>query len=373
MKILSYQSFSLFVSSGGGRILRRLYEGYESDIFSLTLNTHKIGQVRGNIPEKVIPLIPVHRSWMRWKIREGVKWLRENVFDTISINKIKHEAKSIQFDILHVVDHGPFSSVLCSKSFLSGKPLWVSFHDHFSTTGGSFQNSQKLWDMADRRLVISNEMGKEYQRIFGNKSFEVITDGVLENEISKPVKVNNDGKVIIYFAGLLHIDYLPLFKVLAEALDLLADDGLQIKLILRGTQDVNFLADRHFEIEYRPVTTNYNELKEELDAATILYLPIKFTTPDFYLYSLSTKMVGYLGGSGSILYHGPDDSAAGNLLNKTGSAICCNSLDTTDMINSLKAVLDDNCKVSFNAKTTAENEFNLLKIRQRFWQPFLNN
>jgi hypothetical protein len=368
MKILSYQSFSLYDNGGGSRILRRLYQGNESQVSSLAFTIDSSQPVSGDIVEKVIPLTPLTRSWMRWKLRDGVVWLRENAFKSLSDRNIRKAAAEIPFDILHVVDHGPFSSTLCDDSFLDGKSLWVSFHDHFSTTGSSFSNANKLWKSADRRLVISDELGNEYRQLFGDKSFEIITDGVFINEISEPAIVNKS-TVTIYFAGLLHINYLPLFKVLANSLDILSHEGLKIKLILRGTQFVDFLDQRNFEIEYRPFSIDYDELKQELDLATIMYLPIKFEPADFYLYSLSTKMVGYLGASGSILYHGPANSAASNLLKQSMAAIGCYTLDTKDMLESLRNILKEDCKVSYNAKNLAKNHFNLQKIKERFWEP----
>ncbi|HEY8780369.1 MAG TPA: hypothetical protein VIM16_02040 [Mucilaginibacter sp.] len=368
MKILSYQSFSLYDNGGGSRILRRLYQGNESQVSSIAFTVYPSAPVNGDIDEKIIPLRPLTRSWMRWILRDGVIWLRENVFKSRVNKNIWKTAAKIPFDVLHVVDHGPFSTVLCNDSFLSGKSLWVSFHDHFLTTGGSFNNANTLWNSADRRMVISNELGNEYNRLFGEKDFEIITDGVFINEISEPVTTN--GPVItIYFAGLLHIDYLPLFNVLANSLDILAKEGLKIKLILRGTQFVNFLDKRGFEIEYRPFSTDDDELKQELDSATILYLPIKFKPADFYLYSLSTKMIGYLGAPGSILYHGPADAAVNNLLKKSMSAVGCYTLDTKDVLESLYEILNEDCKVSFNAKKLAKSHFNFQKIKEGFWGP----
>jgi len=52
MKILSYQSFSLYVNSGGSRILRRLYKGHEADVFSLAIEAGHYKHAMGAIAEK---------------------------------------------------------------------------------------------------------------------------------------------------------------------------------------------------------------------------------------------------------------------------------------------------------------------------------
>jgi hypothetical protein len=367
MRILSFQPFSLYESGGGSRILRRLYQGHEDDVVSLALlaNDHRIKE--GPIPETAITPLPAHRQWMKWYLRDGAAWLRETVFRDQTAGRIRKAAAQYAFDVLHVVNHGPFSAALCDFAGLPSSSLWASFHDHFSTSGSSLQDAKKLWNMADRRLVISREMGGEYRRLLGEKDFEVVTDGVEETEIATAGHYNG-AQVVIYFAGLLHIDYLPLFRCLADALDLLASHGFLVKLVLRGTQTLDFLSGRSFRIEYLPLTLDDNELKRELNAATLLYLPIKFTVPAFYRYSLSTKMVGYLGSPGHILYHGPDDSAASQMLQQADAAACCTSLNKFEMLASLKSLLSGRKNYSRNAKALARSEFDLPSLRQRFWK-----
>jgi hypothetical protein len=216
--------------------------------------------------------------------------------------------------------------------------------------------------------MISRELGNEYQRVFGDKPFEVITDGVATEEISQPEPVAGKSPVTIYFAGLLHIDYLPLFNVLADSLEVLAWQAIPVKLILRGTSSVGFLNNRSFEVEYKQGFVTDEEVKKELDAADILYLPIKFNLPAFYLYSLSTKMVSYLGGCGTILYHGPKDSAACNFLRSNQGAICCTTLEVNDLANAVKECLQTDATFSANAKKMAFDHFLLSTLQNRFWQ-----
>ena len=79
-------------------------------------------------------------------------------------------------------------------------------------------------------------------------------------------------------------------------------------------------------------------------------------------------MIGYLGASGTILYHGPADSAACNLLRNSAAAACCTSLDAGDMVNILLQVINNKNDYSANAKKVAHTEFNFDIIQQRFWQ-----
>lgn len=367
MKILSYHPFSLYANGGGNRILRRLYEGHEADVISLVVEASAEKLIAGKMLEIIVYAKPVINPWARWKLRNVLTWLRTTTFKKYTISKIQKQAAKINYDTLHVINHGVFSAALCEGAFVNTKPLWVSFHDHYKEVKSPEEDTKILWVTADRRLVISEELGQHYQQIFGNKPYEIITDGVNPGEITIPIKTIYK-QITIYFAGLLHITYMPLFNAFANAIDVLSrQGGYSFKLILRGTQNLKFLNNRSFETEYRQVTFNDKELKDELDEATILYLPIKFTSPYFYLYSLSTKMVGYLGAPGTILYHGPGDSAAFKLLKKKNAAVCCTSLNIDELTKTISIALNQDKEIALNAKILANDQFNMQTIQQRFW------
>ena len=365
MKILSFQPCSLYQNGGMGRLLRRLYQGHEIDIIGLYISNGNTTVKHGEIKEIAIPAFPIIKSWMRWKARDFFMWMQDSLFYAYTKSKIQRAVAKTSFDVLHVINHGVYSTALCNDNFLIRKQLWTSFHDHFSLCS-SFEDAQKLWNRSDRRLMISVELGNEYQRIFGDKKFEIITDGVYAEEISEPKKKKHD-EISIYFSGLMHIEYYPLLEVLADSIDDLVDMGYSFKLILRGTQKMKFLKTRKFEIDYRSDFISDDQIKKELDMADILYLPIKFSMPDFYLYSLSTKMISYLGASGNILYHGPSDSAACNFLKKNNAAFCCVSLLKNDMIYQIEEILSADGSKCKNAKKIAKSNFDLNFIQNNFW------
>jgi glycosyltransferase involved in cell wall biosynthesis len=366
MKILSFQPASLYQNGGMGRLLRSLYKGHENDVTALYINYSNSPIIKGNIDEIVINLFPVQRFWMRWKLRTFFKWIRESLFFYYTKHKIKKRVSYLSFDVLHVINQGLFCSVLCNTDVLVNKKVWTSFHDHY-LLASSFKDTQLLWNYSDRRLMISKELGEEYQRVFGMKDFELITDGLTTEEISTPKLMGKD-KTSVYFAGLMHIAYYPLLEVLADSLDELVDEGYTFELILRGTQKMNFLNNRKFNVIYRSNFITDKELKKEMDLADILYLPIKFSEPNFYLYSLSTKLISYLGASGKILFHGPSDSAACNLLREKNAAFCCVSLLKTEMIPLIKEILEVDENISNNAKKLAKSNFDLNVIQNTFWK-----
>lgn len=364
IKLLSLQPGSLYENGGAARVLRRFYVGHEENVTALYARLNAEPPRQGPIKEVAVPVYPFHRSWMRWHLRTLGRFLRDKFFFPSNAKRIVRAAAQIDFDVIHVINHGSYSAVLCNAYFAE-KPLWVSFHDHYSTCG-NYKDSKTLWERADRRIVISEELGSAYQQAFGHKEFELLTDGVLPGEVSVPT-ANSGLPVCIYFAGLLHIEYLPQFRVLADALDLLLKEGLPCKLVLRGTQPIGFLNGRSFVVEYLQNYVTDQDVKKEMDEADILYLPIKFSIPDFYLYSLSTKMVGYLGSSGSILYHGPEDSAACKLLSRYQASENCTSFDALELKEKIINLLRNKYAISSNAKKLANSEFNLLKLRAKFW------
>lgn len=366
MKILSFQPYSLYAAGGGSRILRRLYEGREYNIRSMVVTAYP-STYSGPIAETTVYARPTQRRWMRFVLRNWAIWLRSKVFRKATERSLFRRALKEDFDVLHIVNHGDFSALLCTDALLENRRLWVSFHDHFKSIGSSAQHARLLWEKANRRLVISAELGDEYNKLFGKKDYQIITDGVAQNEVTYRALASNDGAIVVYFAGLLHIDYIPLFQVLAAALDVLAEMGKKITLVLRGTQKLDFLANRKFIVDYKPLIIDNQVLKQELDSATILYLPMKFTDPEFYKYSLSTKMVGYLGAPGVILYHGPGESAACRLLERNEASLICTNLEISSLASTIHQCTSDWERLATNAKKLALQQFDIEKIRSLFW------
>ena len=369
IKLLSFQNFSLYQNGGASRVLRRLFKGRENSVISVyVFDRKKVNSDEHIIHEIAIPSHPLYAKWMRSFVRSFSIYLRDKVLLKWNLIRGQKKIENLDFNVTHVIDHGPYPAtfILLNKTKIDNN-LWVSFHDHYTLTHKNINNTKFLWNAANRRLVISDQLGKEYQFLFGNKNYEVITDGVAKNEISTPTLPSLIETISIYFSGLLHNDYVPLFKVLANALDILSLD-FDFKLILRGTHKLDFLENRKFEVEYRSYYSDDDTIKVEMDETDILYLPIKFSNPDFYRFSLSTKMIGYLGACGTILYHGPQESAAAKKLIENNAAFFCFDLDTQNMVATIKKFLyGDNLLFSANAKTLAENDFCLESIRSKFW------
>lgn len=368
MRVLTHQPFSIHAIGGGARILRRLFEGHERDVASICLKCSSHVPPRGPFRETEVSAFPVRRRWHRSLPGKMFDFARNRVFREATIAKVRRAAALENFDVLHVVAHGRFNSTFCDPASRAGKPLWVSFHDHWIPGVDNPDDIGGLWRAADRRFVISSELGEKYAKDFGSADWTILSDGVADAEFQSPR--GHVGKTLnLYFGGMLHLDYQPLFEALAEALDSLVQRGWSPVLHLRGTQRLAFMQGRRFEVRQLPATLSDDELRSDLDKADILYLPIGFSMPHFYLHSLSTKMVGYLGAPGAILYHGPPESAAARLLRNANAAAFAESLDPEPLAGAACLAVSRALEFSTNSKTLARERFNLSEMRHRFWNP----
>ena len=364
--ILSFQPFAILAHGGGARIIRRLVENRKSCVIFFSF-VDRISKSKSQYNEIGYLLFPSQKKWMRWHLKHIIHYVRNTVLYRFHKLMIESKVSKLQFDVLHIVDHGKYSDILISWAQSKNIPIWVSFHDHFNTTGSFKYVTKNLWVAASKRMVISKEMGEHYCHLFGKEKYHIVTDGLTEAEIS-PAKIRVDlPKLKVYFAGLLHVEYYQLLKSFCEALNILAkQEGLYISLILRGTQKLDFLDASSIDIDYRGFTIDQDFLKEEMNEADILYLPIKYENEYFYKYSFSTKMVGYLGAPGNIFYHGPKEAAAARFLEKNQCGVICDTMEPARILEKIKEIIF-NYSYSLAAKNVAYKQFQLKNMQQLFW------
>lgn len=365
-RILSFQPFSVLGNGGGPRILRRLVEGREDEVvFFSFADSKKV--VPSKIKEIPFILYPIQRSWMRSFLRTFFFNIRHRVLFNSHIKRLKNEVSKLDFDVLHILDHSIYSGALLDVAKAKNVPVWVSFHDHFKSTASSGIVTGELWKYSSKRMVISDEIGKHYSELYGAKDYIIVTDGLKQNEISPAKNSFSTNTLKVYFGGLLHLEYYELFESFHKALELFSKNkNRKVSLILRGTQNLDFLNNSKLEIEYRPFSIDNEVLRLEMNDADLLYLPIKYTDVEFYLYSFSTKMIGYLGASGNIFYHGPKEAAAAIFLEKNNCGIICDSLNIDEIESCLQKSLSE-FTYSENAKKIAHERFEMGKMQEMFF------
>jgi hypothetical protein len=364
--ILSFQPFTVLGNGGGPRILRRLVEGREDEVMFFSF-FNRFFKNDSKFRETAYVLLPVHRSWMRSVLRKLHFYLRYNLLYEFNSRRIRSRVAKLDFEILHVLDHSKYANILIGMAIEKKIPVWASFHDHFKTTGSSDVICGDIWRNAAKRMVISEEIGQHYAVLFGGGDYIIVTDGLKANEIAPAKEKIDSSDLNIYFGGLLHIEYYEVFESFCKALDMLSGEGVKISLVLRGTQTLSFLENTRFKVDYRPFSMDNELLKNEMNEADILYLPIKFNDEEFFLYSFSTKMIGYLGASGNIFYHGPAEAAAARFIERENCGLICDSLDPAVIVKDIKSAIQTN-SYSVKAKEVANREYLLKHMQDRFFQ-----
>ncbi len=124
----------------------------------------------------------------------------------------------------------------------------------------------------------------------------------------------------------------------------------------------------------KPVTVlpyaGERQVEKDMDEADLLYMPMPFGSEheNFARYSVSTKMVTYIGSGLPIFYHGPATSAAYAILSRNNAALFGNTLEPDDVASALTNVTsqppDDLVR---NAQALAQREFMLADQTRRFW------
>jgi hypothetical protein len=115
------------------------------------------------------------------------------------------------------------------------------------------------------------------------------------------------------------------------------------------------------------------EVERDMLTADLLYQPMPFQAHarPFNRFSMSTKMITYLGSGLPIFYHGPDDAAACKLLTRRDAAAICNTLDPEDIAKQLLDGAARRESIVKNALALARSEFMLAEQQRRFWEPIL--
>jgi hypothetical protein len=113
------------------------------------------------------------------------------------------------------------------------------------------------------------------------------------------------------------------------------------------------------------------DVRADIGASDLLYLPLMFepTYRDMVAFSLSTKLVTYLASGVPILYHGPPDCAAYELLASNDAAILATSPDPAFVAGAITDGLKRAQELTANACQLARREFMLEDQRARFWRP----
>ena len=255
-----------------------------------------------------------------------------------------------------------------------GLPYYLTIHDdlQYALKGRPELNEgmshlPEVWEKSTHRFVISEVMGEEYCRRYGDQPYSIVTDGISQLEVAPLPRPKKSFR--LYFMGAVHLSYERNFRSLHGALQLLKIDhpDWDISLTIRGGCPFQF-ENTHVPVNFLPWASEA-EVGRDLEQADYLYLPLPLDPEfeSFVKFSLSTKMVTYLGSGLPIVYHGPKQAAASELLSDAQAAIICNSSQEIDIKTTLSQAPFIREEIINHALQLGKDSFTVDQVRRSFW------
>ena len=374
MRIAFVQPFGLGSPGGGPKILRALLEDAPVDWKSFAAGVRP-----PSVPFVVEDHLPLRPSFGRLEQTRFHRFLKKlnPLFEGKFERRLESACRKFGATDLH--------SIPCGADFAASwrvaRRLGLKFHlnvhdDQFATPGRHVLGPQainllpEIWRDADSRFVISEPLGWEYCSRYGERPYEIITDGV---ETLGSLRVAIPNRLNIYFMGLFHNRYEPNLACLSEAVEILRKNHPEWQAGIRlrcGAMRRGFRPGGT-SIQILPFGTE-SDIENDLAQVDLLYMPLPFGPEDefFVRFSLSTKMVTYLGSGIPILYHGPQNSAAHGVLTAGGAAFTFDSLHAAALAEILARVVahpELGRQHAGRALELAFAKFLLSDQRSRFW------
>jgi hypothetical protein len=369
------QPFGLYSPGGGSRILRALLEGEHPEVLSLYTGVSTATASRG-IEEIHIPTRPGLGRLDRTRFHKSLGIL-DGVFDGRFESRLRRIIQERGIQAIHIVPHGydlvPVHRVATALSI----PYFLSIHDELEYVAAGHPLLKQMvatlreaWRGARGVFVISDEMGREYSARYGKREYEVITDGLASTAdapLARPQK-----SLRVYFMGLFLYRYQSNFRAMLEALKKIRsrNPDWDISVTCRCGTIFGEVTDEDVPVTVLPFAPE-SEVAKDMLSADLLYQPLPFEADavNFGKFSLSTKLVTYLGSGLPILYHGPADTAACKLLTSRDAAITCTTLDPEIIAGQLTESLERRDSIVNNALDLARERFMLADQQRRFWRP----
>jgi glycosyltransferase involved in cell wall biosynthesis len=378
MRIAFISPASINGESGSSRIFRTLQETAPEDvkIYNITTTVGHIKgwpQIRGSFEEYFLPWRPSFGRIERSRFDGMPNVLGSMLWGEAFKNGLREFLKESKIEVINAHSHGIEFWWAFEVAQGLKIPYYLTCHDLLEYNLSRWANissvNSKLcivWREAKRRFVISKELGEEYCRRFGRKDYIVVTDGI------EGVKVRSEKSIseyLIYFLGSQHVSYEKNFVSIFEALSIFNEKYPQrkVKLLTRPPLQKSWANFENYES--RPFGSE-SDIAADLEEVHLLYQPLPFEEKFASLsrYSLSTKMITYLGSGIPILFHGPQNSAASRCLDKAAFQVhSCDPVEVFDVIEN--GLLENSLRgdVLLRAESIVNDRFLLGKVSNAFW------
>ncbi|MFL6585233.1 MAG: glycosyltransferase family 4 protein [Chthoniobacterales bacterium] len=374
--IVFLQPFGLASAGGGARILRALLQGAPMPWHSVCSSPHAPPKA----PRETH--LPTRPGWGRIEFTRlaFLPNLTTPLFARRFRRRLRHFCLATRARAIHAIPHWGTEFVSAQEIARDlGIPFFLQVHDDFeySSRGHTKPEAGRkamaaAWQQADLRFVIGKRLGDEYCRRYGTAPYHVVSDG-LATIVAAPSHLTA-GRLRVYFMGLFHLEYETNLRVLIEALrDLRAQrSDATISLTLRCGSVRAPIRDLAPDLLSIKPFGSEEDVQRDLAEADLLYLPLPFEGASAPLarFSVSTKMITYLGSGIPILYHGPAQSSVHDLLATHEAALCVTSLDASGLLMELDQLLREPVGAEQrvrNALDLARHSFRLEDQQEIFW------
>jgi len=369
--ILFVQPFSVGSAGGGARILRALLAQAPLPWWSICSSPGRPEPWRNETH------LPSRPSWRRVEYSRLAALPKKTapLFAAGYRQRLKARCLELGVRAIHTLPHGglDFAEALAVARDLS-LPFFLSVHDDLAYTSTSDPERREAamraaWEAASARFVISEALGREYCRRYGALDFQVVTDGLTR---LVPSRAPTESNVLrIYFMGLFHRAYEQNLRALLDGVAIFRSEHPEVRLsvVLRCEHIRPHVVAGAEGVTVLPFA-DQAQVERDMQSADLLYMPIHFGEEhaNFARYSLSTKMVTYIGSGVPILYHGPRAAAAFDLLEKQHAAILITTLVPSEIASALGDLnAAKRNEVVENALALAQREFMLADQARKFW------
>jgi len=363
---------------GAPKYLRSILQGEHPPV--LSINTGIDGSPASPLAREIqLPHRPFFGRIERTRYHTLVNRL-DGVFRPVFEARLRKILKENRVQAIHLIPH---TYALVGVSRLARKmniPLFLNVQDDIDYLVGGHPlrgeiNAElgEAWRNAAGIFAISDALGKEYSRRFGEREYSVVTDGL--KSVAEAPHICPERSLRLYFMGLFHQSYGENLRAALDGLKIVRERHPDWEISFTSRSESVACEVRADDVPVRIYKFAPSESVVDTDMleADLLYLPLPFQGRALSLsrYSMSTKMVSYLGSGWPIFYHGPTDAAAGQVLAEHGAATVCATLDPAAIAEKLEEAMRNRIATAECGLALARSLFLLADQQQRLWSRIL--
>jgi hypothetical protein len=372
------QTYGLNGPAGGPKLMRGLLQAEHPPVLSIYTGIDPAPLYHG-VEEIHLPKRPDFG-----RIDHSRFHAKFGMFDRFFESRFERKLRRILLEhhvkLIHIIPHGYDIVPVRRLASELNIPCFVTVHDDIEMMSRNHPFLKNIvaavgeaWRDAKGAFVISDEIGREYSNRYGAREYEIVTDGLASMATAPQPWAGQSLRV--YFMGLFLGHYKATFRAMLDALQIVRKKraDLDISVTSRSGYILCPLHPGDVPVNVNQFSSDVSEAEKSMLSFDLLYLPMPFgdEQANFRRFSMSTKMVTYLGSGLPIFYHGPEDAAVCELLKRHNAAVICTSLDPGRIAEQLMGALPGREAVVGNALALARSRFMLADQQQKFWNPIV--